>query len=98
MHIRHHRPAGRTIKKGLTRISERTLFKTFIFKPWDPVEVPWVEWMGAAIREMAMKPEDFWGLPFFTAVRLICPVQESDEITRKELLAHERKLMESFNG
>lgn len=54
--------------------------------------------MGLAIRELGMKPDDFWSLPFFTAVRLICPVEEDKKITRKELLEQERAMMERFNG
>lgn len=54
--------------------------------------------MGLAIRELSMKPDDFWALPFFTAVRLICPVQEDKKATRKELLAGERMMEKMING
>lgn len=81
----------------MTRLAERGTFKTFIFQEIKVPEIPWVDWQGVAIRDIGMRPEDFWSLPFPTAIKVICkPPEDSKEITRKEILEGEREFYARF--
>lgn len=91
MYVCNHGAGGRRRKKRLARIAERGAFKTFIETQYDVPKIPWVDWLRLAIRELHMRPDDFWALSFPTARDVICGKHEDTDMTRKELLEGERE-------